>query len=242
MKKSKLIILVFALVAFLLPLNVNATKRQVEDKEKKEVEYVKEDLKNVLDSEGIKYSFDHNDNNAQATVVLFRGAGCSHCHEFLEYVVSTLIPKYGDKVKYEIYEVWNNEGNRDLFTKVANYMGTEAGGVPFIIIGDNFFEGFAQGMDPEITGAIDEEIINNKKVDVVKEAIEYEKVQADKAKAEKEGPYNRVIIWTFLFVLASTVVTLTFVNKKYNDLASMMDKKETRHIEEKTTSKKNSKK
>ena len=47
MKKSKLIILVFALVAFLLPLNVNATKRQVEEKKEK-AEYVAEKIENVL--------------------------------------------------------------------------------------------------------------------------------------------------------------------------------------------------
>jgi len=241
MKKSKLIILVFALIALLLPINVHATKRQVKE-DKKEVEYVSESLEKVLESEGIAYSFEHKDEDGAATVLLFRGAGCSHCHEFLEYVVNTLIPKYGNKVKYEIYEVWNNEGNRDLFAKVANYMGVEAGGVPFIVIGDEYFEGFAQGMDPEITAAIDTEISNNKKEDVVKKAIEYAKVQEDKEKAEKEGPYNRVIIWTFLFVLAATVVTLTFVNKKYNDLSLMMNKSDNRQIEEKVTVKKKNKK
>ena len=241
MKKRKLIILVFALVAFLLPLNVHATKRQVEE-EKKEVEYTSEKLENVLDSEGIKYSFEHKDTDDAVTVLLFRGAGCSHCHEFLEYVVSTLIPKYGDKVKYEIYEVWNNEGNRDLFTKVANYMGTEPGGVPFIVIGDEYFEGFSQAMDGEITAAIDNEMLNKTKHNVVKEAIEFEKIKADKEKTDKEDAYNRVIIWTFLFVLASTIVTLTFISKKFNDLALVANKSDNKHVEDVENNKKKSKK
>ncbi len=241
MKKSKLIILVFALVAFLLPLNVNATKRQVEEKKEK-AEYVAEKIEDVLQSEGITYSFEHKDKDDAATILLFRGAGCSHCHEFLEYVTNTIIPKYGDKVKFEIYEVWNNAGNRELFEIVAKYMGTEPGGVPFIVIGDEYFEGYAQSLDADITSAIDNEIANKTKHNVVKEALEYKKVQDDKEKTEKEAPYNRVIIWTFLFVLASTIVTLTFVNRKYNDLAAMAGKSDNRHIEEKVTSKKKSKK
>ncbi len=74
MKKSKLIILVFALVAFLLPLNVNATKRQVEEKKEK-AEYVAEKIEDVLQSEGITYSFEHKDKDDAATILLFRVAG-----------------------------------------------------------------------------------------------------------------------------------------------------------------------
>ena len=223
MKKSKLIILVIALVAFLLPVCVNAEKRDTGENTKKELEYKKETLEEVLTSEGIPYSFEHEDKDDQATIVLFRGAGCSHCHEFLEYVVAKLMPEYGDKIKFEIYEVWSNEANKYLFQDVAEYMGIEPSGVPFIVIGDYYFVGYGEGMNKEITEAIEEEYKNKDKTGTVEKALKYAAEKESREAYEKNAPYNRVIIWTFVFVLASTIVTLTFVNKKYNDLAKKLN-------------------
>ena len=78
-------------------------------------------------------------------VYFFRGEGCSHCAEAMAWFDS-IQEEYGSKFKIVDYETWYNSDNAALMTKVATARGEEdrATGVPYIIIGDKSWVGFAE--------------------------------------------------------------------------------------------------
>jgi len=92
------------------------------------------------------------DNNINA--YFFYGNGCPHCEkeniflESIKYDYPTL-----NIYKYEIY--FSRE-NAVLMQKVAETLGTESGGVPFLVIGDKYFVGYGESITPiEIKDTID---------------------------------------------------------------------------------------
>ena len=104
-------------------------------------------------------------------VYLFRGEGCPHCEEAIEWFEGTLAEDEEYKDLYELvkYEVWYDENNSELMGKVAEQLGTEASGVPFIVIGDEYFSGFSASASPEkIKTAIKDAYDNDKYQDIVK--------------------------------------------------------------------------
>ena len=86
-------------------------------------------------------------------VIVFHGATCPHCQEAFEWFDS-IEDEYGQYFDLEKYEVWNDQENSELMSKVANYLGEEAEGVPYIIIGTKTFSGFAESMSEDIINAI----------------------------------------------------------------------------------------
>ncbi len=103
-------------------------------------------------------------------VYLFRGEGCPHCEEAIEWFEGTLAKdeEYKDLYKLVKYEVWYDEQNADLMDAVAKELGTEASGVPFIVIGNKYFSGFSAENSPtEFKNAIKEQSGSKDYQDVV---------------------------------------------------------------------------
>ncbi len=94
---------------------------------------------------------------APVNVYLFHGSTCPHCQELLEWF-STIEDEYGDKFDLVKYEVWEDEKNAELLSLTGEYLGIQVSGVPFMIIGEETFSGFAPSEDPAlIIQAITEE-------------------------------------------------------------------------------------
>lgn len=109
--------------------------------------------------------------NKKINVYIFRGEGCPHCEEAIEWFENTLNNDKDYSEKYELvkYEVWYDEKNSELMGDVAEELGTEASGVPFIVIGDKYFSGFSSTESPaEIKAAIDEYYNSSDYQDIVK--------------------------------------------------------------------------
>ena len=108
--------------------------------------------------------------NKKINVYLFRGEGCPHCEEAIEWFDNTLskdeeYSKYYELVKYE---VWYDQENAELMDKVAKALNTEANGVPFIVIGEKYFSGFSAQQSPDqIKEAIKAEYESDDRVDFV---------------------------------------------------------------------------
>jgi glutaredoxin len=77
-------------------------------------------------------------------ISLFYGDGCPHCAKEKVYL-NGLIQKYPE-IKFAEYEVYHSASNSQLLQKVAKQLGTNSGGVPFLIVGDKHFIGFAEGI------------------------------------------------------------------------------------------------
>lgn len=103
-------------------------------------------------------------------VYLFRGEGCPHCEEAIEWFEGTLAedPEYSEYYELVKLEVWYDEDNDNLMKEVATELGTTASGVPFIVIGDKYFSGFSLTASPDkIKEAIKAQYNNENYQDIV---------------------------------------------------------------------------
>lgn len=80
------------------------------------------------------------------TVYIFRGETCSHCEEALTYI-NEHKEEINENIKIATYEVWNNANNGTLQNTVAQKLGVDINGdnygVPFIVIGEEYIQGYA---------------------------------------------------------------------------------------------------
>lgn len=108
----------------------------------------------------------------KVTVYMFRGEGCGYCKKAIAYFRELAEDKdYKDKFELKTYEVWNNTNNSKLMAAVADKLGEEVNGVPFIIIGEKTFGGYAESFNSEIEKAIDDNFGSKDYTDVVAKTI-----------------------------------------------------------------------
>lgn len=229
---KKISILTLALV-LLLPIFVNAS-------EVTNSGFESLTLEQALEEEQIAYSFSHTDNANQVVIYLFRGKGCGYCHKFLEYAANTLMPNYGDKIRFVTYEVWYNETNGALYQGIAEMLGTNAEGVPFIVIGNKYFTGYAESMNSEIEAQINSEYSSSNRYDAIEEYAKYlNNKNNGSSNVTGKVDLSDAIIWNFIFTAVSTIIILVFVNNKFNKLTGKTDEDADEYdepeIEEKKT-------
>ena len=94
----------------------------------------------------------------EVKVYFFRGEGCPHCKEAEEWF-KTIEEEYGSYFEVVDYETWYNEENAELMQTVAKARGEEeqAKGVPYIIIGNQSWNGFTESYESEMISKIQEE-------------------------------------------------------------------------------------
>ena len=210
MKKFLLLIMI-SLLCF-IPVSVNAQEKG----------YSSLNLDEALTEEGIDHDFsNYEENNDQAIIYLFRGKGCGYCRKFLTFL-NSIIDDYGKYFKVVSYEVWYDQENASLLTKVSNYLGTSAEGVPYIVIGDKVFPGYASSYDEDIKDAIKKQYDSKNEYDVM------EKLSVDSnsnSKTEVKNTKNNstlsmilISIFASIFVIGAIVIIVifNFKNKKSN--------------------------
>lgn len=178
MKKNLLIITfsVILLSVFLLPNNVLA-KTEVtglDEAVSEEINTFKNES-SYADAVSELESYDlsnYSESNDKVNVYLFRGGTCSHCFEAVAHFASI----YNESGKYfnvKTYEVWNNTDNNSLMEKVAKNLGDEVNGVPYIVIGDKSWSGYASSYDNEMMKKIKSEYnkSKSKRTDIVNDVI-----------------------------------------------------------------------
>ena len=110
----------------------------------------------------------HNDDKKEKVkMYLFWGNGCPHCEEAKEWL-EEIDPTYKELFEVVSYEVWYDEENALLMTRVGDYLGEDATGVPFIVIGSTAYKGFAEPYKEKILNTIIKEYSKNERIDVVK--------------------------------------------------------------------------
>jgi glutaredoxin len=75
----------------------------------------------------------------------FYGDGCPHCAKERELLFGDLTNEYQSLKVYE-YEIYNSRDNIALLQQVLKKLDTSADGVPFLVIGDKYFIGYAEGL------------------------------------------------------------------------------------------------
>ena len=155
-----------------------------------------------------------------ATVIIFRGEGCPHCEEALQWFDS-IEAEYGQYFDLETYEVWNDTENAELMEKVGNYLGETPDGVPYIIIGTKTFSGFAESYEEDIKSSIMEEYNKNleERVNVV--------ANVKNGVAPTKEKDNTTAIIFILFVLA--IVAFVIFARNGQDTAKIdLDKNDSK--------------
>lgn len=188
--KKKIAIIVLMLLSVIIPVKAFAKEQ-----------YKTLNLEETLAEEGIEKKFtDYKETDDQVIIYLFRGKGCAYCRKFLEFL-NGITDEYGKYFKLVSFESWYNEENSNLLGEISTFMGEQASGVPYIIIGDKVFGGYTESYDESIKTAIKTLYDSKDRYDVFEE-YEYSK-KWDKIL----NPSNfTIIIWTICLVAVSTVV------------------------------------
>lgn len=210
---KKKIILITMLATLLLPLTTFA----------KELKYESENFKETLKSENIEQKFkDYKENDSQVTIYMFRGSGCTYCNAFLEYL-NSIVDEYGKYFKLVSYEVWSNSNNASLYSEVAEFVDKEAKGVPFIVIGDQAFEGYSEEYNERIIKTIKDEYAAKDKYDIMKELEKEKKWQSIK-NFFNSGIF--AIICNIIITATLTIVIILLTNSKNQKLAKRIEQLE----------------
>ncbi len=202
----KKLVLLGALLLLLFPVMVNAAKSNEG--------YKSMNLKEVFEQEEIEMSdSSYKETDKQVVIYMFRGNGCGYCRAFLSHLNDILKDK-GYMFKLQAYEVWGDKNNSKLMAEVAKFTGEDAGGVPYIIIGEKVFPGYIADWDEEIDKAIEEEYKKKEKdrYDVFKEM--------DKAAKGDGADTKKIIYWTVgsIGVAVIILIVLNMIsNKKLNN-------------------------
>ncbi len=107
-------------------------------------------------AEGDTDSASNNEDSKKVKLYFFHGDGCPHCAEAEEFFDS-IKDEYGDKFEIVAYEVWYDTDNNELLQKVGEARDESISGVPYILIGDKSWSGYASSLDDEIIDAIKSE-------------------------------------------------------------------------------------
>jgi len=227
--KSKLMLVLVLLVGvIILPHTIKA-----------ETVYKTLNLKEALAEEEIEEKFtNYKETDDQITIYLFRGKGCGFCRSFLEFM-NSITDEYGKYFKMVSYEVWNDSNNSALLTEVSTFLNQPASGVPYVIIGDQVFPGYASSYDDSIKAAI-KELYNTKKKDRYDVFEEMKKGSNEK---NSSSSLNNSSVWIIIIcnIVCTTVaclVTMSHFNNKYNELYQKIDQKKDYKSSEKAKSKK----
>lgn len=129
---------------------------------------------------------------ASLNTYLFYGEGCPHCAKERLFLFNVLKNEYPSLQIYE-YEVYNNRSNSLLLQKVGQSLDADIGGVPFLVIGDKYFIGYADSITPsEIKNRV-EECLNNSCPDTVANILGLNKeVKETPAKIDINEEQNKI--------------------------------------------------
>lgn len=184
--------------------------------------YNSQNLEETLKEEGISADLNnYKETDKQITIYMFRGKGCSHCQDFLSYVANTLVSKYGDYFKLVSFETWNDTNNSKLVTKVADFLGDQAGGVPYIVIGDKSFLGYAESLNSEIENAITSLYNSKDRYDVFEEMGKEEKTS-------NSGNTFAILMGNLIITAVGTGVVLYSNQATKKEILNELNKKPTK--------------
>ena len=101
-----------------------------------------------------------------ANITIYHSPSCPHCHHARDFFKDYLVYEYPTLTVTEVNVM--DETNRQVFLDALDKCKYNSGGVPVIVIGDKCFQGYADVMADEL-----------------REAVEVDMSDSDKATAEK---------------------------------------------------------
>lgn len=189
----KKIILIMCLIIF--PIFISAKEKINLD------EYDTMNLIETIVSENLNVKINnYKEKSDQVTIYLFRGLGCRFCKNFIGFL-NNLDKEYYNKIKLVSFDVWGNIKNEKLLSEISMFLeGKKVNGVPYIIIGEKTFEGYAEEYNEEILKQIDKEYKKTNKIDII-----------NKYNNTLENQFNKEEIKETLTQTVKTILFTSFV-------------------------------
>jgi len=166
-------------------------------------------------------------NNEPINVYMFKSSTCPHCAAALEFFEGlkedSEYGKYFNLFPFETNGSTSDvKANIELAQKVSEHFGNEFSGVPLIVIGDEYFEGYASSMDDEIRENIKKFYEKDTLVDVVADLQNGNVI-------EEDSNFDTLITILIVAVLIGGIVYFVYLARKNSN----MDDESEDAIEEK---------
>lgn len=210
---KKLAGIIFAILFAVSPMVLRAE----ESKSKIDLsEYKTMNLKETLADEEIKEAFkSYSETDDQISIYLFRGKGCGYCRAFLTFL-NSITDEYGKYFKVVSFESWYDENNSKLLSTISEFLGEPASGVPYIIIGDKVFGGYAESYDDGIKEAIKTLYDSEDRYDVFEAYNDSIETSLSTTAA--------VTIWNFVITGLGVLIVILYVKKSNEKLLNEISK------------------
>lgn len=91
--------------------------------------------------------------NDKITLYLFYGKECPHCEDEMKFL-KDIEKKYKDYLVIKKFETWHNVDNDNILEKVREKLNASAKGVPFTVIGEDYYSGYADNTGKKIESSI----------------------------------------------------------------------------------------
>ena len=168
--------------------------------------------------------------NEKVKVNIFKSSTCPHCADAMEFfndlAKDSEFSNYFELVSFETNG--NSEtikNNIELAEKVAKHFGYAFEGVPLIVIGEEYFEGYISSMNTELKDAIKSAYNNSNYIDIVSEL---------KNGTIKNSNFGTIITILICLVFVGGIGYLVYIGRK-NPIEEVTESKEEK--EESTVSK-----
>ena len=209
---KKITVMLFTLLLVVFPFAVKAVS--ADDTKIDLSKYNTMNFREILAEEQMKEQFtNYSETDDQVTIYVFRGNGCDFCRSFLAYL-NSIYNDYGKYFKVVGFEVWYDQQNHSLLPVISKFLGKEAGGVPYIIIGDQALGGYTSEYNESILSTIKTQYNAKEKYDVFEE---YNKA-IDAAKRAQSGNAATIITWNFIFIGIATYIIIKYIKKSNKEL------------------------
>ena len=178
---------------------------------------------------------------------VFYGNGCPHCADLETFIKNNLKKdsRVKDMINVIYYETWYDNTNQELIAAVGQALNVEIKGVPFVVIGDQYFSGYGEQMNEEIVSTIQKVKDSGKYTDVVATVAAQTKITPNESNPEAgidsqedekdESKKNDVIGIVILGI--TVVVILAIIFTKHADDAESEDEDKEEEVEETTEEK-----
>ncbi len=107
---------------------------------------------------GILSVFAQSEAQNKLVVYFFWGDGCPHCAAEKPFLAE--LAAQNPSIEIREYEVWNDKDNLDKFKAMSKAFGFEPSGVPTTFIGNQYWVGFNDTIQSQITSAVESCLLN----------------------------------------------------------------------------------
>lgn len=161
------IIIILSVILYFMSSSMNQVKTHQEENKQNQIS--KNTQTNIEFSKMTEKDIESSKN--KVNVYVFWGDGCPHCKHLAQFFDSNK-SKLKDKMNLYTFEVWKDSTNLKFMKDFGKFLGETPQGVPYMIIGDKTFSGFAESDEKtkdEIINLIKQGYQNSSKIDKYQE-------------------------------------------------------------------------